>query len=278
MASGPYWLAEPHDRLTARALEARRRRRGRRRDRRPLCRARARRGGPRVRALRGTGDRGRGERSQRRLRAPRRPGAVSRHGRLDRPRPCGQALAVDGTGLDVLAALAGDAFRRTGSLRLAADEGERSELGRTRRSSPTASRPSGVRSSCAADRSLPGCDLPPARRGAAAAGSSAGSRARPKRGRDPRGAWIGAPGETGADVVVVATDGYPSGLLGGLEGLIVPTRAARWWQPGRSVSGGSRCRTTGAMASTTGTRRLTVGSWPAGSGTYRCRRSSPRTR
>ena len=30
--------------------------------------------------------------------------------------------------------------------------------------------------------------------------------------------------ETGADTVVVATDGYPSGLLGQLEGLIVPTR------------------------------------------------------
>ncbi len=30
--------------------------------------------------------------------------------------------------------------------------------------------------------------------------------------------------DTGAEVVVVATDGYPSGLLGPLEGLIVPTR------------------------------------------------------
>ncbi len=30
--------------------------------------------------------------------------------------------------------------------------------------------------------------------------------------------------ETGAETVVVATDGYPSGLLGELEGLIVPTR------------------------------------------------------
>jgi glycine/D-amino acid oxidase-like deaminating enzyme len=30
--------------------------------------------------------------------------------------------------------------------------------------------------------------------------------------------------ELGADVVVIATDGYPSGLLGELEGLIVPTR------------------------------------------------------
>ena len=30
--------------------------------------------------------------------------------------------------------------------------------------------------------------------------------------------------ELGADAVVIATDGYPSGLLGDLEGLIVPTR------------------------------------------------------
>jgi len=35
---------------------------------------------------------------------------------------------------------------------------------------------------------------------------------------------IADPGELDADVVVVATDGYPSGLLGDLEGLIVPTR------------------------------------------------------
>ena len=30
--------------------------------------------------------------------------------------------------------------------------------------------------------------------------------------------------ETGAETVVIATDGYPSGLTGELEGLIVPTR------------------------------------------------------
>jgi glycine/D-amino acid oxidase-like deaminating enzyme len=35
---------------------------------------------------------------------------------------------------------------------------------------------------------------------------------------------IGSAAETGAETVVVATDGYPSGLLGELEGLIVPTR------------------------------------------------------
>jgi glycine/D-amino acid oxidase-like deaminating enzyme len=35
---------------------------------------------------------------------------------------------------------------------------------------------------------------------------------------------VGSVAETGAETVVVATDGYPSGLLGELEGLIVPTR------------------------------------------------------
>jgi glycine/D-amino acid oxidase-like deaminating enzyme len=35
---------------------------------------------------------------------------------------------------------------------------------------------------------------------------------------------VGSAEETGAETVVVATDGYPSGLLGELEGLIVPTR------------------------------------------------------
>jgi glycine/D-amino acid oxidase-like deaminating enzyme len=35
---------------------------------------------------------------------------------------------------------------------------------------------------------------------------------------------VASTAETGAEIVVVATDGYPSGLLGRLEGLIVPTR------------------------------------------------------
>ena len=35
---------------------------------------------------------------------------------------------------------------------------------------------------------------------------------------------VGSREETEAEIVVVATDGYPSGLLGELEGLIVPTR------------------------------------------------------
>jgi gamma-glutamylputrescine oxidase len=35
---------------------------------------------------------------------------------------------------------------------------------------------------------------------------------------------VASRGEAGAELVLVATDGYPSGLLGQLEGLIVPTR------------------------------------------------------
>ena len=35
---------------------------------------------------------------------------------------------------------------------------------------------------------------------------------------------IASADETGAEIVIIATDGYPSGLAGELEGLIVPTR------------------------------------------------------
>ena len=54
--------------------------------------------------------------------------------------------------------------------------------------------------------------------------------------------------------IVVATDGYPSGLLGELEGLIIPTRGqmiATEPVPERLFP---RCLTTAGMASTTGTR------------------------
>jgi glycine/D-amino acid oxidase-like deaminating enzyme len=171
--------------------------------------------------------------------------------------------------LDELEALAGDAFRKTGSLRLAADEAEREELAEehealradgfvvewsTELPAPLAGRypaaifhpPDGV--------------LQPARlvrriaTRAAEAGVEIHERTR-----------VDAPEETGAKVVVVATDGYPSGLLGELEGLIVPTRgqviatepiAERWFeiphygrhgldywhqaQDGRIVAGGFR--------------------------------------
>jgi len=132
---------------------------------------------------------------------------------------------------DEVAALrdsAGDAFRHTGSLRLAADDEERDELRaehdllledgfdvewldelpeplRGRYPGAIFHPPDGV--------------LQPARlvrriaRLAAEAGVEIRERTR-----------IRSVEETDADTVVVATDGYPSGLLGELEGLIVPTR------------------------------------------------------
>jgi glycine/D-amino acid oxidase-like deaminating enzyme len=130
--------------------------------------------------------------------------------------------------LEALAALAGDAFRRTGSLRLAADAEEREEL----RVEYEALRSAGFVvewrddvGSHLADRypaaifHPPDGVLQPARlvrrlaRLAAEAGVEIHEHAR-----------VGSAAETGAPTVVVATDGYPSDLLGELEGLIVPTR------------------------------------------------------
>jgi len=127
-----------------------------------------------------------------------------------------------------LATLAGDAFRPTGSLRLAADEEERAELEaefdalrvdgfavewRDELPTPLAGRypaaifhpPDGV--------------LQPARavRRVAALAAEAGVEIHEH-------THVSSAEETGAATVVVATDGYPSGLLGELEGLIVPTR------------------------------------------------------
>jgi len=130
--------------------------------------------------------------------------------------------------LACLATLAGDAFRHTGSLRLAADGDERVELEqeydmlredgfavewRDELAAPLAGRypaalfhpPDGV--------------LQPARlvRRIAARAAEAGAEIREH-------ARVGSVEAAEAETVVVATDGYPSGLLGSLEGLIVPTR------------------------------------------------------
>ena len=129
--------------------------------------------------------------------------------------------------LEQLAALAGDAFRPTGSLRLAVDEEERDEL----RDEYDALRAAGFaadwREGLAAPLERypaalfhpPDGVLQPARLvrrladRAAAAGVDIREHTR-----------IDALDDVAADTVVVATDGYPSGLLGELEGLIVPTR------------------------------------------------------
>jgi gamma-glutamylputrescine oxidase len=127
--------------------------------------------------------------------------------------------------LDRLEELAGDALRRTGSLRLAADDEERDAL---------ATELEGLRSGGFAtewiDEPLEGrfraaifhpqdAALQPARlvRRLAVQAAEAGVEIREH-------TRVGSLGELEAEHVLVATDGYPSGLLGELEGLIVPTR------------------------------------------------------
>jgi gamma-glutamylputrescine oxidase len=129
--------------------------------------------------------------------------------------------------LEQLTVVAGDAFRATGSLRLAADDEERDEL----REEYEALRDAGFAAEWhenlvapidrypAALFHPPDGVLQPARlvRRIAERAAAAGVEIHERTG-------VASPDETGADTVVVATDGYPSGLLGEIEGLIVPTR------------------------------------------------------
>ncbi len=130
--------------------------------------------------------------------------------------------------LTALDALAGDALRSTGSLRLAADEEERDELREEYDALVEAGFAAEWREDLppplagrypAALFHPPDAVLQPARlvrrlaRRAADAGVEIREHTR-----------IAAADDARADVVVVATDGYPSGLLGELEGLVVPTR------------------------------------------------------
>jgi glycine/D-amino acid oxidase-like deaminating enzyme len=130
--------------------------------------------------------------------------------------------------VDRMEELGGDAFRRVGSLRLAVDEEEREEL----RREYELLREDGFAADwldalpgpldgryAAAIRHVPDAVLQPARlvRRLAALAAEAGVDIRE---HSPVTSLDGA----GAPAVVVCTDGYPSGLLGELEGLIVPTR------------------------------------------------------
>jgi len=131
------------------------------------------------------------------------------------------------TELERLVALAGDAFRPTGSLRLAVDEEERNEL----REEYEALRDAGFAAEWREPLAEPLARYPaalfhpsdgvlqPARlvRRVAERAANAGVEIHEH-------ARVSSVDETGADTVVIATDGYPSGLLGELEGLIVPTR------------------------------------------------------
>jgi glycine/D-amino acid oxidase-like deaminating enzyme len=123
---------------------------------------------------------------------------------------------------------AGDAFRPTGSMRLAADEEEREEL-RAEWEALTADgfgaewvdEPGGPLAGRypAAIFHPPDGAIQPARlvRRLAAQAVDAGVEIREQ-------SRLDTVEQAGADTVLVATDGYPSGLLGELEGLIVPTR------------------------------------------------------
>ena len=129
--------------------------------------------------------------------------------------------------LEQLAALAGDAFRPVGSLRLAVDGEERDEL----REEYEALREAGFAAEWREDLPPP-LELYPAALFHPPDGVL--QPARVVRGIAQRAAAAGVEihehtrvtslDDVSADTVVVATDGYPSGLLGELEGLIVPTR------------------------------------------------------
>ena len=131
--------------------------------------------------------------------------------------------------LDRLAQLAGDAFRRLGSLRLAADEEEREELRKEFE---------GLRADGFSAEWLDELDEPVGSRYVGAIVHPTDAVLQPARwvrrlallaaeaGVDIRErSRVESVEELGGERVVVATDGYPSGLLGELEGLIVPTRA-----------------------------------------------------
>ena len=143
------------------------------------------------------------------------------------PEPAADYWRLTEAYVDRMGELGGDAFRRTGSLRLAGDD-ERDEL----LAEYDALREDGFDAEWRDE--LPGrlagrfpgalfhpadAVLQPARlvRRLAADAAAAGVEIREH-------ARVAELGELEADTVVVATDGYPSGLLGELEGLIIPTR------------------------------------------------------
>jgi len=130
--------------------------------------------------------------------------------------------------IDSIESLAGDSFRRVGSLRLAVDAEERDEL----RSEYEALVAAGFAAEwverpkpplegrfSAALRHVPDGVLQPARwvRRLAGLAAAAGVEIREH-------TRVTSLEELHGATVVVCTDGYPSGLLGPIEGLIIPTR------------------------------------------------------
>ncbi len=130
--------------------------------------------------------------------------------------------------IDTIEGLAGDSFRRVGSLRLAVDEEERDELRAEYDALVGAGfaaewiesfEPPLVGRFTAALRHIPDGVLQPARwvRRLAGLAAAAGVEIREH-------SHVSSLEELGDVTVVVCTDGYPSGLLGPIEGLIIPTR------------------------------------------------------
>jgi gamma-glutamylputrescine oxidase len=130
--------------------------------------------------------------------------------------------------IDAIEERAGDAFVRTGSLRIANDDEEASEL----REELDALGGDGFDAEW-----LDGSEVRPSGRFTAAIFHPHDAALQPGRwvrrlavlaaeaGADIReGSRVSSLGELDAEHVVVATDGYPSGLLGDVENLIIPTR------------------------------------------------------
>jgi glycine/D-amino acid oxidase-like deaminating enzyme len=130
--------------------------------------------------------------------------------------------------LDEMEPLAGDAFRRTGSLRIANDDEEATELHEEF---------DALRADGFAAEWLEGGDVQPEGRFVAAIHHPSDAALQPGRwvrrlavlaadaGVDiQEGRRVASIDELDAEQVVVATDGYPSGLLGDLDSLVIPTR------------------------------------------------------
>jgi glycine/D-amino acid oxidase-like deaminating enzyme len=235
-------------------------------------RARARGGGAGRPPLRGARDRGRCERTERRLRASRGRAGLRRCCRNRGSERAKGLWSLTERYLDRLEGLAGDALLRTGSLRLAADPDERAELEaeyealredgfevewRNKLAEPIRGRFAG------AIFHAPYGSLQPARwvRRLAARAAEAGAELREHE-------RVESLDELEADNVVLATDGYTQGLLPELDEAFTPTRGQvlvteRW------DGSCSPARTTPGTATTTGSRPRRGGSSPEGSGTRR---------
>ena len=139
-----------------------------------------------------------------------------------------ELMAWTETAIDTIESLAGDSFRRVGSLRIAVDEEERDELRLEYEALVAAGfeaewlggdelQPAG--SFAAALRHVPDGALQPARWVRRLAGLAAAEGVEFR-----EHTRLESLDELGGATVVVCVDGYPSGLLGEIEGLVIPTR------------------------------------------------------